>query len=172
LEGDGASGFVESRLQATPGVSEFGRAVGATQGRGIEHLAMDGTEDVGEGDFGGRAREHVTAFLAADAADDAAGFEFEENLDQITLRDAVFGGEIFDLEAFAGVIMAREAHDGASGIITFDRQFHGRKVGQGKMGGNMRVRPERAMKTDATLSHGRFLILFSPEWPSWIQMRR
>lgn len=91
---------------------------------------MDGPEEIGESNFARRTRQHVTPFFAPDATDDVMRLQFEQDLDKVTGWQAVFGREVFDFKSFAGVIMTREAHDGPRGVITFNRQFHGRKVGQ------------------------------------------
>jgi len=65
LEGDGVGGGVDGGLEAAPGGAEFGGAIFIAQGGGVEDFAVDGAEDLAEGNFGGGAGEQVAAFFAA-----------------------------------------------------------------------------------------------------------
>ena len=66
-----------------PGGAEFGGAIFIAQRGGVEDFAVDGAEDVAEGDFRRGTGEEVAAFFAADAFGDAFGFQFEEDLNEV-----------------------------------------------------------------------------------------
>lgn len=128
LEGDVVGGGVHGGFQALPGGAEFGGAVGVAEGRGVEDFAVDGAEDVAEGNFGGGAGEEVAAFFAPDAFGDAFGFQFDEDLDEVVRGHGLGGGKVFDAHGrFVGK-MPGEAEDGPHGIIAFDGKLHGGKV--------------------------------------------
>ena len=128
LEGDAVGGGVDGGFEAAPGGAEFGGAIFVAQRGGVEDFAVDGAEDVAEGNLRGFAGEEVAAFLAADAFGDAFGFEFEEDLDEVIGRDILRGGELLDAQGRFIRKMPRKAEDGACGIIAFDRKLHDGRI--------------------------------------------
>ncbi len=124
MEGDAVGGGVGGGFEALPGGAEFGGAILVAQGGGVEDFAVDGAEDVAEGNFSRGTGEEVAAFFAADAFGDAFGFQFEEDLDEVIRGDILCGGELLD--AHGGFVreMPRQREHGARGVITFDRKLH------------------------------------------------
>ena len=128
LEGDAVGGGVDGGFEAAPGGAEFGGAVGIAQCGRIENFAVDGAEDVAEGNFRGFAGEEVAAFFAADAFGDALSFQFEQDLNEVIGGHILGGGELLDAQGRFIRKMPRKAEDGACGIIAFDRKLHDGRI--------------------------------------------
>jgi hypothetical protein len=111
-------------LELKPGGAEFGRAMRITEGGGIEQLTVDAADDIGEGDVAGRAGEEIAAVLAAEAFDDALGFELDENLDEVIGGDSAFVGELLHADATTGGMTPGKAEDSAGGVVALGGKLH------------------------------------------------
>lgn len=128
LKGNFVGGIVDGRFEMLPGRAEFWGAIGVAERGGVEDFAVDGAEDIAEGNFSGRTGEQVAAFLAANAPGDAFGFQFDKDLNEIIGRDILRGSEMFDAQGGFVREMPCEAENGARGIITFNRKLHTGKL--------------------------------------------
>ncbi len=84
---------------------------------------MHATQDVGDADFRRGAGELVSAFLAADAADNLVGLELDQDLDEVVCRQAILAGDLLHAGGHIAMVPAGEGQDGSRGVIAFDGQL-------------------------------------------------
>jgi len=112
-------------LESTPAFAQFRGALGIGEGGRVEEVAVDAAEDVAEGDFRGRTAETVAPVLAAGRADNAMRLQFEEDLDEVTRGQVVFGGDLLETRGLGLIEAPGQRENGAGGVIAFDGQLHG-----------------------------------------------
>lgn len=107
-----------------PSVFDFSGAIGFGEAGEVDDFALDGAEDVAEGDVAGSASEDVATSFAAMALDEAGMFQFEEDLDEVISGDALASGDLVDAERVGVRVVQGEGLDSTTGVITFDAGFH------------------------------------------------
>jgi hypothetical protein len=88
---------------------------------------VDATQHVTEGDGSRRAGEEIAALLSAHAAHDLLRLQFDEDLNEVIRRHALFAGNLFDSIGDARVKLPRERQHGTHRVITFDGELHAPK---------------------------------------------
>src|ERR1044071_945924 len=127
LEGDGVGRVLKGLLQFLPGRAQLGWALGVAQGGGIEHLPVNGPQDVAEGDTRRRPGQQITAFLSALALDDMLGLHFNQNLDQVIGGHTLLARQFFHAARAAVGPVAGQTKHRAGGVVALYRKLHAAK---------------------------------------------
>jgi len=128
-------------LQLTPSIAQFDRAIRVAERRRIEHLPMHRAENVPQSNFRWRTRQPLTAFFPALAFDNLLGLQLNENLDEVTRGNSLFGRQVFDAHGDTRLVLAGQTQNSASGIIALHGKLHSQKLGRCHCFRNKNSRP-------------------------------
>lgn len=123
LEGEVVCCGIDGGLEGLPELDDFGEGL-VDVGR-LEKGALDGSDDLADGDFAGSFLKLIATFFASLAADESVGFEFNQDLGQVLGRDFLSGRQRFDALRFSGGMALSQTQERTHGVFTFNGNLHG-----------------------------------------------